>query len=155
MKHLGTCRAGLRRAPGRAPWWGRETFTLRSPRLVGQGEKGCRGGSPGSSIPSLQGRWLRWLHLLLPRHPELLSWQHTLGFRKEQVLLLVYPRRRQHPGILNRREGGERASSEHGQADLDLQGVQILQPPATHERGAALIHCGSSGPGWEMCPWGW
>lgn len=56
-----------------------------SPRLVGQGEVGCWEGTPGSSIPSLQGRWL---HLLLTHHPELLSWQHMLGFRKNRYFCL-------------------------------------------------------------------
>lgn len=53
---------------------------------MGQGEKGCWKGIPGFS---LQGGWLRWLHLLHIHRPELLSWQHTLQFRKEWILLLV------------------------------------------------------------------
>lgn len=57
---------------------GQGRFHPQEPQAGWSGGEGVWGRHPRVFPPLLQGRWLRWPHLLLTHHPELLSWQHIL-----------------------------------------------------------------------------
>lgn len=84
--------------------------------------------------PSLQGRWLRSLHLLLTQHAELLPWQHT-PIQKGMGTSPCLTREEAAPWYFEwgrRREQARLSAWELREADLDLHNTQVcvLLPPA-------------------------